>query len=195
MPSLNRIKDISKGDSANVSVLSCSVHTGTHIDAPLHHDERGKTTDNIGLEPFVGSAIVVEFLDTDIITSTDLEGIGLPMSTKRLLIKTRNSQSWHAGENVFSPHYIALNDDAAEWVVKKGIRLVGIDYLSVQKHGVKEKRTHRILFEGNVSILEGINLSGVSPGGYYLVCLPLRLENSDGSPARAILLEEGFCER
>jgi arylformamidase len=128
--------------------------------------------------------------DADRISSGDLETLNLPGSTRRLLLKTRNSKLWEMPSPRFEPDYVALDPDAARWIVDKGIRLVGVDYLSVQRFADSEATTHRVLLEAGVVIVEGLNLTSVAPGPYRLVCLPLKLVGSDGAPARTILIKE-----
>jgi len=130
---------------------------------------------------------VIQIDTADTITAKDLENAGVPCGTKRLLIRTRNSKFWELPNEPFHPEFVALSKDAAEWVVGQGIKLVGIDYLAIQKYKNSESRVHEILFEANVVIVEGLKLSEVESGAYSLSCLPLLILGCDGSPARAIL--------
>ncbi len=184
---LTRVQKIEHGYLSNVSVLSCDVHSGTHIDAPLHFIPRGKTVSQISLEILVGKTFVCYIPSDKHIKSVDLEKAGIKNNTERLLIKTKNSRFWKEYGNVFQPNYIALTPEAAQWIVAKELKLVGIDYLSVQPYEDTTQETHKILLSAGIVILEGINLSDVHPGEYELICLPLKLENSEGAPARAIL--------
>jgi arylformamidase len=103
-----------------------------------------------------------------------------------LLLRTRNSESWRREERAFQPAFVALTADAARWVVHRGIRLIGVDYLSVQRfHDHHE--THIVLLEAEVIIVEGLNLAQATPGNYEFICLPLKLAGADGAPARAVL--------
>jgi arylformamidase len=174
------------GDPANVSRLDCDLHVGTHVDAPWHFVENGITVERLSLDILIGPAIVAYLPQVDAVTAGDLTDLGLPSGTKRLLLRTRNSDWWVAGVHEFRKDYVALTADAARWVVKQGIRLIGVDYLSVQRYD-DSPLTHRILLEAGVIILEGLNLASVQPGTYELICLPLCLVGAEGAPSRAIL--------
>jgi arylformamidase len=180
------VSKISDGDNANVSHLSMGVHTGTHVDAPFHFIEGAPTLEKIPLETFIGRAIVIEIPDVDLITAAELRSAGIPPKTERLLIKTRNSNYWADDEKSFQPDFVALSPDAADWAVSREIRLIGIDYLSIAPFKAS-RPTHQILLSAGVAILEGIDLSEVVPGEYKLYCLPLKLDQADGAPARVIL--------
>lgn len=187
---LERYMEISKGDVANASRLTCGVHTGTHVDAPIHFVEGGAAVEALPLDVLIGQAVVAELEGVDAITPESLETLALPPDITRLLFKTRNSQLWADPHHNFYPDFVALTPAAADWVVQKGIRLVGVDYLSVQRFNDVEPLTHRILLEAGVVIVEGLNLREVPPGRYQLVCLPIKLVGSDGAPARAVLIGE-----
>ncbi len=184
---LDWVKRIENGDVANVSKLETGSHVGTHVDAPLHFIVGGKSAEQLDLGILIGPAVVVELPDCASITATDLAALDLPPQTERLLLKTRNSRLWARGVTVFTDDFVALTADAAEWVVDNGIKLVGVDYLSVQRYQ-DGPDTHRILLGADVVVLEGLNLSAVSAGSFALICLPLRLVGADGAPARAVLL-------
>lgn len=175
------------GDPANSSKLECGLHAGTHVDAPWHFLEEGDTVERLSLDAMIGSALVVYLPDVDSISARDLAGL-VPAGTTRLLLRTRNSQLWADKVAEFRPDYVALTPDAAEWIVKEGVRLLGIDYLSVQRYG-DSSSTHRILLQKRVVILEGLNLAYVEPGDYDLICLPLYLVGAEGAPARAVLIK------
>ncbi len=182
----NRSLDMDRGDIANDTTIKFSVHTGTHIDAPFHFVKEGKTVEKLSLDILIGSAVVVNLPELEAITAQDLENAGIPPNTKRLLIRTRNSQYWERGLKEFQPDFVALTSDAAEWVVNHGIKLIGIDYLSVQRF-YDGPETHLTLLESEVVIIEGLNLAHVSPGEYELICLPIKLAGLEGAPARVIL--------
>jgi arylformamidase len=184
---LEQTRSIRRGDHANVSKLICDVHAGTHIDAPLHFIPEGNATSLIPLEILVGKALVCYISADAHITDADLEKAGIKDDAERLLLKTRNSRLWKEHGNSFQPHYTALTPEAAQWIADRKLKLVGIDYLSIQPYEDTTQETHRILLSAGIIILEGINLSDVQPGEYELICLPLKLENSEGAPARAIL--------
>lgn len=177
---------LEQGDVANDTTLSFSVHTGTHVDAPLHFLAAGGSVDQMPLSVFVGSVFVADLSDVDAVTATTLEQLALPPNTERLLIRTRNSQLWQADVHEFQPNFVALTADAAQWIVDRNIRLVGIDYLSIQRFH-DEPETHLILLRAEVAIIEGLNLTDVTTGEYELLCLPLKLAGVEGAPARVVL--------
>jgi arylformamidase len=186
---LERVSSMDAGAHDNVSRLSCSVHTGTHVDAPYHFLNDHRTAENISLESLVGPAQVIQIPDTvDLITATILDGCSLPGETKRLLIKTRNSRLWERKPNEFVKNFVGISEDGARWLVQAGLVLVGIDYLSIAPFK-QSVATHRVLLKTGMIILEGLDLRAVSPGSYQLYCLPLKLVGSDGAPARAILVD------
>jgi len=183
---IERVRDMNKGDALNNSHLSCDVHAGTHVDAPLHHLANGASIEQIPLTDLIGEAHVIEVLHTEIITREILEGLSLPTNIQKLLIKTQNSHFWEKKSSTFNSSYVALTPDAAKWIVDNEIHLIGIDYLSVEPFNASSQ-THKILLNAKVVILEGLNLSHVRPGKYELICLPIKLVGADGAPARAIL--------
>ena len=186
---LAQTQSIAAGGSANVSLLIADVHVGTHVDAPLHFIEGGAAVETLPLDNLMGAAWVAHLPGVDAVTAADLEQAGIPSGTRRLLLRTDNSDLW-AQEAQFRPDFVALTLDAARWVVERGIRLIGNDYLSVQRfHDGPE--THQVLLNAGVILLEGINLASVVPGEWELICLPLRLVGADGAPARAVLRREG----
>ena len=183
---LRKISKIEDGEEANVTHISASVHIGTHVDAPDHFLGNGQTVENIPLDLLVGAAFVVEMHVDGQISAVDLQSASIPEGTKRLLIKTANSQLWAEGVTEFKSDFIALEADAAAYLVNQGVEVVGVDYLSVAPFA-DPAPTHRILLEAGVLVIEGLNLSGVEPGEYTLLCLPLKISGSDGAPARVLL--------
>ncbi len=181
------LSQIADGESANVTHISMCVHAGTHIDAPLHFLVEGNAVDELDLRLLMGRAFVLHLPDADLITADVLRQAEIPPRTRRLLFKTRNSEWWAAGHTAFRDDYVALSADAAEYLVGRGVKVVGVDYLSVAPfHDTVP--THQILLGGGVVIIEGLNLSGVSEGRYTLYCLPVKLLGTDGAPARAVLV-------
>lgn len=179
---------IADGAEANVTQLDMDVHCGTHVEGPLHFLADGLPLDALPLDTFVGPALVVAVGDeTAAITPETLASAGIPDGTIRLLLRTRNSTLWHEPDTGFRRDYVALTTDAARWLVERGVRLVGIDYLSIQRFG-DDPETHRVLFRGGAAILEGLDLSEAPPGRYTLACLPLRLEGAEATPVRAVLM-------
>lgn len=187
-PSLwvERIQRIEDGSTANVSQMHCGVHIGTHVDAPFHFVQDGKMVEQLDLDVLVGEAFVAHLPNLAIITAEDLEHLNLPAGVTRLLLRTRNSEWWLEEMSSFREDYVALDSSAAQWVVERGIQLIGIDYLSIQRYH-DGPLTHQILLQAEVIIVEGLNLSNVTPGVYELLCLPLKLVGADGAPARALL--------
>jgi arylformamidase len=183
--SIKRIQDIEQGATSNLSTISMGVHSGTHVDAPIHFIKEGKGVDHIPLDILVGKARVIEIRDQESITPEELASHRL-LHGERILFKTRNSSEvWQKDE--FVEDFVFISDAAADFLVNREIRLVGVDYLSVGsfKHG--GSYVHKTLLSGGIWIIEGLNLSDVTPGKYDLICLPLRIVGGDGAPARAIL--------
>jgi len=186
---IERVAGISKGDPANLTRLSLGAHAGTHVDAPYHFFEKGLKVDQLPLSTLIGSAYVLEVYPKErTITATDLGSLGLPSTVQRVLIKTDNSYLWEGGLLEFEKDFIHLGRDAARWIVKRGIKLIGVDYLSVDSFS-GEKIVHHTLLEAGVVIIEGLDLSHVAQGVYQLYCLPLKIVDSDGAPARVILIK------
>jgi arylformamidase len=182
-PELRPLKRLASGESSNLSALSMSLHNGTHLDAPWHKLESGARSDVLDPMTLCGPAAVILVDDPVSIRRDHLEH--LAPAPERLLIRTRNSRLYSFGR--FIDNYVYIHPSAAEWAVENRLRLIGIDYLSVEKFKEPGSPTHRALLGGGVTILEGIDLSGVSAGEYTLWCLPLKLPGADGVPARAAL--------
>lgn len=184
---LERVSKIEEGANSNVTRMAISAHTGTHVDAPFHFLPEGKPVERLVLKVLTGRAYVLGLEKADLITAAVLENSEIPPRTRRLLIKTRNSQYWKQEDKAFQTDFVGISADGAEFLVKRGVKLVGVDYLSVAPY--KQSRpTHEILLKAGVVIVEGLDLSEVSQGRYSLFCLPLKLAGSDGAPARAILI-------
>lgn len=184
---LERIQSMEAGAHDNVSRLDMGVHTGTHVDAPYHFIQDGRTAESLSLEVLTGPALVVRIPDeVTRITAEVMERAHLPSGVERLLFRTSNSALWGQGAREFHTGFVAIPADGAEWLVQHGVKLVGVDYLSVSPYK-NSIPTHRTLLQAGVVILEGLDLSAVPPGKYNLYCLPLKLVGSDGAPARAIL--------
>lgn len=185
---LERVSKMEDGEHNNVSRLALSVHAGTHMDAPYHFIADGKTIEQLDLDACIGPAQVLELpADCQNIGAADLEAAGFVTGTRRLLLKTSNSRYWSTPDLPFQEDFAALAPDGAQFLVERGVRLVGIDYFSIAPFG-DSIPTHRALLGAEMVILEGVNLSAVAPGSYTLCCLPLKLGGSDGAPARAVLL-------
>ena len=179
---------VDRGDMSTVTRLDLGAHTGTHVDAPFHFFSDGPGVDSLDLNLLVGPAMVVHELEADVLTAEVLEGLQIPPGTERVLFRTRNSERWVQGETEFYTGYVAIDEDGARWLVDRGVRLVGVDYLSVGPYD-DPVPTHQILLRAGVVAVEGLNLAEIDAGVYQLVCLPLKLEGRDGAPARAILID------
>ena len=186
---LEKISRIEDGELTNLTHISSSLHLGTHVDAPDHFLGNGQTVEKIPLDLLVGPAQVIEIRTQGAISAADLRSAGVKGEDRRLLIKTANSSLWTRGIRDFQENFIALEADAAAYLVKMGLEVVGIDYLSIAPFQALEA-THKILLEAGVLIIEGLDLSRIEPGPYQLYCLPLKIEGADGAPAR-VLLGEG----
>ncbi len=182
---LERIMSLEQGDIANVTRLCCSTHIGTHIDPPSHFIAGARSVDQLPLEILLGTARVVDVGDVTVIDATVLNRCHLEGAT-RVLFKTRNSSFWPESK-VFHEDFVYIAPDAARLLVERGVQLVGIDYLSVERFNFDEPTTHLVLLAANVVIVEGLALGDVPPGDYELVCLPLKIKDGDGSPARVVL--------
>jgi arylformamidase len=180
--------NLDQGDVANDTTIELSVHTGTHVDAPSHFLQGGETVESLPLDTLIGKTTVVDIGESEVITPEILDSLNLPRQTTRLLFRTRNSQLWQQQVKEFQPDFVALSADAAQWIVDRGIRLVGIDYLSIQRY-YDGPETHQILLQAKVIIIEGLNLAQVTPGEYQLICLPIKLKGVEGAPARVILIK------
>lgn len=187
---LGRVSKIEEGANANVSRITMGVHTGTHVDAPFHFLENGTTVDTLPLDILIGSVQVVDVGEqVDVINADVLKKSSLIPGVSRILFKTRNSKIWARNEKEFQTEFVGIDADGAEFLVQQGIKLVGIDYLSIAPYN-KSRPTHEILLNAKMIIIEGVDLSKIQAGVYQLVCLPLKLGGSDGAPARTILIEQ-----
>lgn len=170
----------------NLSSFQTDSHLGTHLDAPLHFVDKGKAIHELSLEKLIGEAYVAEIRGVRSITAEHLEKAGIPADCKRLLLKTDNQLYWQQKLSEFQKDFCSIDKSGAAWVVERGIELIGIDYLSIQRF-FDGPETHQILLRAEVVIVETLNLETVNPGSYELICLPLKLEGLEGSPARAVL--------
>lgn len=180
---------LANGDAANVSVLHFGAHTGTHVDAPAHFIEGAAKVETLDLEVLIGEAQVVEVPEDYRVIDEEFVIANCSEDTKRLLFKTRNSGLWNEPTPEFHTDFTYLDLKAAQTLAERGVKLVGIDYLSIEKFASEKHETHLALLSRGVVILEGLNLSEVPAGNYELICLPLRLrsDKGDGAPARVVL--------
>jgi len=181
---------IAQGDQVNASRMNLCCHAGTHVDAPYRYSQQGLTADQLPLRLLMGPAFVAEVdgLEGNTIQVYDLAKLHVPKGIKRLLLKTSNSDLWQNGYADFERDFVHLAPETAEWLVKRKVGLIGIDYLSVEAFGTREPRVHHALLGAGVVILEGLDLSRVPPGACELVCLPLKIEKGDAAPARALVI-------
>lgn len=170
-----------EGFSCNVGGITMSLHTGSHVDAPLHFQEDGKPIDELPLSTFIGTAFVVEVRSSEAIQREDLRSLPSPIP-ERILIKTGSS---HSG--AFDSHFAYLSVEAANLIAKSGCTLLGTDTPSVDKSDSKELMVHNVLANRGVVIMEGLELEHVNEGWYELIAVPLKLKGMDASPVRAIL--------
>jgi arylformamidase len=182
--SLEPVKRILEGASSNVSSVHMSAHSGTHVDAPRHYFDEGAGTDALPLELLMGRARVVEVLSRHGIGAEELESHDFSEDI-RVLIKTHNSRLWGSAE--FHSNYVGVTESGARLLVARGVKVVGVDYLSVEEFRRPGAPAHRVLLRSGTIVIEGLNLRDVEPGIYDLICLPLRIVGSDGAPARAVL--------
>lgn len=186
---LKRRTKIEEGAHANVSFLSLSVHTGTHVDAPYHFLANGTKVNEMPLDVLVGPVQVVEIPDSvSVINAEVVSGANIQSGTQRILFKTRNSHYWDLDNDEFQTAFVGIDLSGSQELVKRGIKLVGIDYLSVSPFKVS-KPTHDVLLGSGMIIIEGLDLRNISSGIYDLYCLPIKLLGSDGAPARVILTQ------
>jgi arylformamidase len=185
--SLKLASSMAKGAGANVTRLEMGAHTGTHMDAPFHFEPNGHGIDRIPLDRLIGPCRVFDLtaipnhIDRAVLEKCDLRDV------TRALFKTRNSQRWARGEREFDKTFVGIVADGAQFLLQRGIKLVGVDYLSVEPFGSKEHPVHHALLRANVVIVEGLNLTDVPAGDYELFALPLKLKDADGAPARVVL--------
>jgi len=181
---------IKNGDAANVTQLCFGAHTGTHVDAPNHFIDGTRKVHELDLEKLIGDCRVIEIEEN--VTAIEPRHFEIPETVERVLFKTRNSEFWNAPETGFRKDFTYITPEAARALVEKNIKLVGIDYLSVEKFGSNDFATHITLLEKEVVIIEGLDLRAVPAGDYELICLPLKVisPTGDGAPARTILREK-----
>ena len=180
---------ISDHSDFNVSRVNFGVHSGTHIDAPLHTCKAGISTDQISLEKLIGQAHVLKIDDSiDVITKESILKAGFKKGTKRLLLKTRNTEYWTSNPSQFTRDFAAINENAASFLVEQDVWLIGIDYFSISPIN-NLVLPHQILLDKKIVILENAYLVNVDPGIYDLICLPMNLVGTDGAPVRAVLIK------
>ena len=186
---LERVMELGRGDDCNLSRLAMGVHSGTHIDSPVHFLPGAAGVDEMPLSATMGEARVVEINDPRQITASELEKNELQPG-ERVLFRTSNSaRCWRA--STFVEDFVHISEQAATYLAERGVRTVGVDYLSVGRYPSGGTRVHQILLEAGIWIIEGLDLSPVTGGRYEMICLPVKLHGSDGAPARALLRRIG----
>lgn len=186
---LKSMSSIAAGDDANVTGMQMGVHTGTHVDAPYHFlDDDPRTVEQMSLKTLTGRTYVMHLPDqVSVISAEILAQVEIPPRTRRLLFRTRNSSYWATDPHHFREDFVAIDASGAQYLVERGVKLIGVDYLSVAPYG-DGKPTHEILLKAGIVLVEGLNLSQVDQGRYTLYCLPIKLGGVEGAPARAILV-------
>lgn len=186
---ISQFLSLADGDPANVSLIHFGAHSGTHVDAPAHFIAGGARVESLALDALIGEVQVVAVPTTLNAIDKNFVEQNCDTSSKRVLFKTRNSGFWKSKDTGFRSDYTSVDSGGARALVDLGVKLVGIDYLSVEEFGSKTFETHHTLLSNGVVILEGLNLSGVPAGIYELICLPLKLAggSGDGAPARVVL--------
>jgi len=188
-PKIERVKELAK-DGVNISKIQIGSHTGTHVDAPIHYIEKGVGVGELPVEQFIGEAVVLDLSHKppgSAISRDDLERYG-DFVKKGDIVLLFTGMSLHWDEEWARTNFTYLGDDGAEWLVEKGVKVVGIDFLSVEKFGAEEPKTHRILLGNGVPIIESISseLKHLIGKRILLICLPIKIKGCDGAPARAI---------
>lgn len=182
---VNQVNFLERGDVCNLSRMSMSVHTGTHMDAPRHFVANGGGMDDVPLDALLGPARVLHILGTGRVTASDLAPHN-PQRGERILLRTQNSDAvWWT--KPFNTEYAHLSRDAAELLVERGVVLIGVDYLSVGAFEGDGVETHQVLLGAKTVIVEGLDLTRVEAGSYELACLPMKLAGCDGAPTRAVI--------
>ena len=180
-----RLRDMEKGDEFNLSALSMSVHTATHLDAPSHFTKLRTGIDKMPLSAVVGNARVIEIADKDLITAEEL-GAHRIKKGERILFKTRNSKrKWD--KKPFDENFVHLSTAAAKYLVERQVQTIGVDYLSIGGYEGNVAEVHHIILNARIWVIEGLDLSQIETGDYEMICLPIKIENCEGAPARALL--------
>jgi len=185
---LRKMYSIENGDNCNVTEIRMSAHQGTHIDSPYHFLNNGAKSEDLPIENLIGICIVIDIRDGNKINKRHVENYDF-RECKRVIFKTKNSNLWKSNARGFDKDFVSLSLKAAEYLKDQGIILIGIDYLSIEGYSSIDHNVHKFLLGNNIVILEGLNLSNICERYYELICLPVKIAESDGSPARAILKE------
>jgi arylformamidase len=187
---INKVYDLAHGDKATVTKMSMGLHSGTHIDSPAHFINGGKTSDLLDLKKLIGPCLVV-VIEEDIpsISAKELNQLKIPPESKRILFQTKNSKLWQGKKQEFVRNYVAITRDGARWLAERKFWLVGVDYLSVASFE-DPVSAHQILLADDIVVVEGLNLYRIAAGFYQLICLPLKIADSEAAPARVVLVDD-----
>ena len=183
---LSSVQSFSQGDEVTISRITLGAHTGTHMDAPLHFIQAGKTIDEMPLDIGLGRARVIEIENPEVILPDELEQHNIK-ADERILFKTKNSGRDLWAKQTFTENYVYISTEAGKYLAEREVKLVGVDYVSVGGYQKNAPEVHRALLGGGVWVVEGLELSTISPGAYDLLCLPLKLRGLEASPVRALL--------
>jgi arylformamidase len=178
------VSQIQTGDDFNLTRLTMGTHLGTHVDPPAHYLEAGATVEQIPLESMVGPGVVADLRGRSQIDRHDLEKSNIG-DHKRVLLKTDNGP--RLLESTFHQNYVHLTEDGARYLVEHKVRLVGIDYISIEHPENPGSPVHHLLLEAGILVVEGVHLLEIPPGEYEIFCLPLKIKGADGAPARILL--------
>jgi arylformamidase len=184
--SIARVREMDKGDTVNLSKIIMGAHSGTHVDAPVHFIKGAKGVDQILIDSLIGPARIIEIADVDTIKEKALAGHGIKKG-ERILLRTRNSINKILYKDTFTKDFVYMEKGAAEFLVARGIKTLGIDYLSVGGYKKDGPDVHRMLLGAGILIIEGLDLTEALPGRYHMICLPMKILDSDGAPARVIV--------
>lgn len=185
------VRRMAGGDGADVSELRLGTHTGTHVDPPRHMIEGASGVDRVPLDVLIGPCWVADATGRGgALGADDLDSLNVPTGADRLLLQTDNSRLWRHLPAEFPDEYVSLAPDGARWIVERGIRLIGTDFLGIEERGAVGHPAHVELLTNGVTIVEGLDLGLVDPGAYRLTVLPLLIVDGDGGPARAVLVRE-----
>ena len=184
--SIERVREMDKGDTVNLSKIIMGAHSGTHVDAPVHFIKGAKGVDRLLFDSLIGPARIIEIADTDTIKEKELAEHGIKKG-ERILLRTRNSIKKILYRDTFSEEFVYMEKSAAEFLVSRGIKTLGVDYLSVGGYKKNGPDVHRMLLGAGILIIEGLDLTEALPGNYDMICLPVKILDSDGAPARVIV--------
>ena len=184
--SIEHVREMDKGDTVNLSKITMGAHSGTHVDAPVHFIKGAKGVDRIAIDSLIGPARIIEIADADTIKEKELAGHGI-MKGERILLRTRNSVNKILYKDTFTEDFVHMEKDAAEFLVACGIKTIGVDYLSVGGYKKNGPDVHKMLLGAGILIIEGLDFTEALPGLYDMICLPMKILDSDGAPARVIL--------